>query len=204
MTANERKKYRVEELSKNLDVLFRIYCTGRLHVLLFRPSSPDEWRRVIRENITTGPSFQLNTTRVVNGDFPIINISGREPELETICKRFVELHNMVIHNIQVARAQQDETEELRARVEELELENNRLRGQLLDVRTRMHPPELYNELRENIQHGGAAQMNRAAEIEEINVEITELEQEISVLYRQLIKHPGEVRSPSMNYNSPSP
>ncbi|XP_060780180.1 uncharacterized protein LOC132888166 isoform X2 [Neoarius graeffei] len=185
MTEREKKKHRDETLLRNPDVLFRIYQQEKLHVLLFMQTNTEEWKKEIQKIIPPHVSLQLTERCEVKGDLPIFNISGQESELEWLCNRFVEHRNKVIHNIQVAREQQDETEELRARVEELRLENNRLRGQLLDIQTRMRPPELYNEIRENIQHGGAAQMNRAAEIEEINVRIRELEQEISVLERRL-------------------
>lgn len=46
--------------------------------------------------------------------------------------------------------------------------------------------QLYNEVMENIQHGGATQRNIAAELEEVKMRIRELELEIDVLRRRLV------------------
>lgn len=98
------------------------------------PSDPAEWTRVIR-NTTTDKSFQLTVRRLQNGHLPVINMSGPEHELERICGTFDQLYNRVMENIRSSEAAQmntpDEMEALNARIGELEVENNRLRRQLV-------------------------------------------------------------------------
>lgn len=122
------KKYRDARLKENPDVLFRIYQKKKeekkLHVLLLMPSDPAVWTRVILNNTTTDKSFQLTVGRLQNGHLPVINMSGPEHELEQICDTFDQLYNRVMENM-------NEMEELNARIQELELENNNLRGQLV-------------------------------------------------------------------------
>ncbi|KAB5574643.1 hypothetical protein PHYPO_G00211370 [Pangasianodon hypophthalmus] len=125
-----KKQYRDEKLKDNPDVLFKIYRKAKLHVLLFTPSHPVEWKRVIYKHTTLDTSVQLTVRRAVKGDLPIINMSGSEDELQYICDRFAQLYNEVRKYVQNPKAELDEIEELIARIRELELENKNLRRQL--------------------------------------------------------------------------
>lgn len=130
MTEQEKKAHIARTLHENPDVLFRIYCQGRLHMVLLRPTNPGEWTRVILSRITTNLSFQMTKKRGVNDIFKI-TMSGTQEELGRLCDDFDRLYVEVMTNSQdggaaAQRNPEDDVEELRARIKELELENKKL------------------------------------------------------------------------------
>lgn len=134
MTAAAKKRHRETQLNRNPDVVFRIYCQDRLHVLLFRPTEDSWWINIIRDNYR-GIFAQWTFQHAVNQ--PIrhsMNLSGDRDELQRFCDEFP-------GNLEAFHAHVQETEDLRAtiedqretiqdleeRIRDLELENRTLR-----------------------------------------------------------------------------
>lgn len=133
MSERDKKAHKERNLQRNPDVLFRIYQRGRLHMLLLRTAHAGEWMTAIQTRITTSQSFQLTKRRTVNNIFTI-TLAGPQEELRRFCDEFDQLHDGVMESIQDGGAAAqgnpgDELEELRQRIGELELENQRLRRQ---------------------------------------------------------------------------
>lgn len=140
MNEPARKAHIERTLQENHDVLFRIYQFNpvrRLHMVIFRTAHPAEWMRVMQSRAAApNQSFQLTKRRDVNNFFTI-TMSGRQEELQTLCEDFNQLHDQVMKSIQDEEAAaaatqgnpEDDVEELRERIRELELENRNLRGQ---------------------------------------------------------------------------
>ncbi|KAB5574642.1 hypothetical protein PHYPO_G00211360 [Pangasianodon hypophthalmus] len=132
MTEAEKKAHIGRTLQNNPDVLFRIYQQDRLHMVMFRPSDPGEWMRLIQSRITN-LSFQLTRKRSANDIFKI-SMSGPQEHLDRFCQDFDQLYDEFMKKMQDggAAAQnnlEDEVEELKVRIRELELEIKKLRKQ---------------------------------------------------------------------------
>ncbi|GAA6069250.1 uncharacterized protein LOC113534652 [Tachysurus ichikawai] len=124
-----RKAHMNRTLNENPDVLFRVYKQGRLHMLFLRPTRPGVWMSVILQRITTSLSFQMTKRRAVDNIFKI-TMSGPGDELQRFCDEFEEIRrNMMLDKGAAAQNNpEDDVEELRARIRELELENRTLHG----------------------------------------------------------------------------
>ncbi|ROL42118.1 hypothetical protein DPX16_1303 [Anabarilius grahami] len=119
MTESEQRRHRNIQLNQHPDVLFRVYRRGHLHVLLFRPTDGLQWMRLFRdrhEHLFAQWTIRHRQIR------DVISVSGQMEELEGFCDRFIQ-------HLQGFQDNDDEIEELRARIRELELENRRLREQ---------------------------------------------------------------------------
>ncbi|KAI5611354.1 hypothetical protein C0J50_4877 [Silurus asotus] len=104
-------------------------------MVMFRPSDPEEWTRLILRRTITNMSFQLTKKRATNDIFKI-SMSGPPKELVDFCEDFDQLYGEVMKNIQDGGAaggaaatpddDDDDVEKLRERIRELELENKKL------------------------------------------------------------------------------
>lgn len=131
MTEPEKRAHTERDLRDNLDVLFRLYRQDRLHMLVFRTTHLVEWINVIQSRVTTNHSFQLTKRRGVNNLFTI-TLSGSQEQLDSFCADFDQLYDEVMKSVQdggaaAQRNPEDDVEELRQRIRELELENGKLR-----------------------------------------------------------------------------
>lgn len=124
----DQKAHKERNLQDNLDVLFRTYRQGRLHMLILKTAHPVVWMTAVQTRITISQSFQRKR-HTVNNIFTI-TLSGPQADLQRFCDEFDQLHDGVMQSIQDGGAAAqgnpgDELEELRQRIRELELENGR-------------------------------------------------------------------------------
>lgn len=137
MTGSQRKAHRNENLRNNPDVLFKVYQEGNLHMVFLSTTGPGVWMMKIQDRITTQLSFQMTKKRTENNIFKI-TMSGRQEELQHFCDDFHQLHDEVMtitldegaatpNDPQDNDDGEDDVEELRERIRELELENRNLR-----------------------------------------------------------------------------
>ncbi|KAK3522824.1 hypothetical protein QTP70_003764 [Hemibagrus guttatus] len=131
MRKREKEAHIDQTLRNNPEVLFRVYKKGRLHMVILRTARPGLWMRVLHDRITINLSFQM-TKRRAEANIYKITMSGSQEQLQHICDDFNEIYDEVMENLPDEGAAagnnpEDDVEELRARIRELELENRRLR-----------------------------------------------------------------------------
>ncbi len=108
----EKEKHREKQLNEHPDVLFRIYCQSHLHVLLFRPTDDGWWIHKLK-NEYRGISAQWTFKHAVNKPIRhVMNLSGNRKELQRFCDDFP-------GNLRACNAHVQETEDLRAEMEDL-------------------------------------------------------------------------------------
>lgn len=87
MTEAQRKKFRREKLSKNPDVLFRIYRQDHLHILQFSSVYYDEWVHCLKYCRINFQHFTCNGHA--------FSLCGPSDELETFCHSYQKILQMI-------------------------------------------------------------------------------------------------------------
>ncbi len=137
MTETEQKRHRETQLNEHPDVLFKIYCVGRLHILLFRPTDDGWWIKKLKDEYE-GISAQWTFKHAVNE--PIrhaMNLSGDRDELQRFCHEFPA-------NLEAFNAHVQETEDLTARIINLTETVEDDRATIQDLEERIRDLELEN------------------------------------------------------------
>lgn len=130
---SRRKTYRNNQLDQNADVIFAVFSPvhppnlDKLHCLEFKPTSdPNLWMRFIEANYKK-LTVQWTHRKVTEPVRDVITIYGKARDLGIFSKHFPN-HLQEINNNHV------DVEELRARIQELELQCRTLTRQLTERR----------------------------------------------------------------------
>ncbi|KAK3522823.1 hypothetical protein QTP70_003763 [Hemibagrus guttatus] len=131
MNERERNVHIDQTLRNNPEILFKVYQQGRLHMVFFGTTRPGLWMRVLHDRITINLSFQMTRKRA-EAEMYKITMSGSQEQLQHICDDFNEIYDEVMNILKdegtaAGNNPEDDVEELRARIRELELENRMLR-----------------------------------------------------------------------------
>ncbi|XDV28485.1 hypothetical protein PO909_031790 [Leuciscus waleckii] len=78
----------MKQLNQHPDILFQIFCEGRLQVLLFRPTNDNLWIKILRDQYP-GISSQWTHKHAVNQPIRhVMNLAGNHIELKKFCDEF--------------------------------------------------------------------------------------------------------------------
>ncbi|XDV28403.1 hypothetical protein PO909_031722 [Leuciscus waleckii] len=133
---NIRKTYRDNQLEENEDVLFGVYTPvfppieKNPQCFLFRPKrDPIWWMTIIRKQ-NKKLTVQWTHRRATGPARDVINVSGKWEHLEIFCRKFPIHLQEINDNPAGNNPVDDHIEDLTARIQDLQLENRRLRQQL--------------------------------------------------------------------------
>ncbi|KAJ8396586.1 hypothetical protein AAFF_G00016520 [Aldrovandia affinis] len=140
---HRRKRHREEQMTNNLDILFRIYnrrlTPHRLHAVMFRTTQIREWQIVIRRIRETQPGIKTVQMTIRNiGEHVMMTVSiSKDPHaIQQMENHFPQNRTDVLEmpteeeEEEEADERNQELEALRNRIGELQLENRNLRRQL--------------------------------------------------------------------------